>query len=195
MLYFKGTTNSGTRLTYFKYTDFGTTYHRSAQLPRKTYQFKGISFQRQNTKVHRDTENTLHRRKLEMVYARLGVQQFTHPVHPNSSFRLSYLLRQLFVDKTGKIRQTAQTKYNERKNKQTRHRKNMSLFRKVIASQRPAPIKLLVLLGSPSCRPLPLLRRTHEVLANGSLLCSGVVVVVHSDFWLNSVVVYPDVWL
>ena len=36
-------------------------------------------------------ENTLHRRKIEIVNARLLVQQFTHPVHPNSSYRLSYL--------------------------------------------------------------------------------------------------------
>ena len=77
-----------------KYTDFSSTY-LSGQLSRKTYHFKG------NKKIQRYTENTLHRRKIEMVNARLLVQQFTHPVHPNSSYRLSYLLRQ-FVDKTGK---------------------------------------------------------------------------------------------
>ena len=35
------------------------------------------------------TENTLHRRKTEMVNAPLLVQQFTHPVHLNNSYRLS----------------------------------------------------------------------------------------------------------
>ena len=87
--YVKGTTNSGTRSTYFKCTDFSTTYHRSAQLAKED-----LSFQRQSKNTKRYTENTLHRRKIEMVNARLLVQQFTHPVHPNSSFRLSYLLRQ-----------------------------------------------------------------------------------------------------
>ena len=81
---------------FLKYTDFSTTY-LSAQLPRKSYHFKG------NQRIQRYTENTLHRRKIEMVNAPLLVQQFTHPVHPNSLCRLSYLLRQ-FVDKTGKIR-------------------------------------------------------------------------------------------
>ena len=79
-----------------KYTDFSTTY-LSAQLPRKTDHFKG------NQRIQRYTENTLRRRKIEMVNAPLLIQQFTHPVHPNSSYRLSNLLRQ-FVDKTGKIR-------------------------------------------------------------------------------------------
>ena len=65
-------------------------------------------------RIQRHTENTLHRRKIEMVNAPLLVQQFTHPVHPNSSYRLSYLLRQ-FVDKTGKIRNRQQTKYTRKK--------------------------------------------------------------------------------
>ena len=86
----------------FKYTGFSTTY-LSAQLPRKTYNFKG------NQIIQRYTENTLHRPKSEMVNARLLVQQFTHTVHPNSSYRLSYLLRQ-FVDNTEKMRNRQQTK-------------------------------------------------------------------------------------
>ena len=66
--------------------------------------------------MQRYTENTLHRRKIEMVNAPLLVQQFTHVVHPNSSYRLSYLLRQ-FVDKTGKIYNREQTKHNGKTNK------------------------------------------------------------------------------
>ena len=104
-----------------KCTDFSTTY-LSAQLLRKTYHFKG------NQRIQRYTENTLHRRKIEMVNAPLLVQQFTHPVHPNSSYRLLYLLRQ-FVDKMGKIRNRQQTKSQE-KNKQDSTQANISLSEK-----------------------------------------------------------------
>ena len=93
-----------------KYTDFSTTY-LPAQLPRKTYHFKG------NQRTQRYTEITLHQRKIEMVNARLLVQQFTHPAHPNSLYRLSYLLRQ-FVDKTGKICNRQQKKYKGKKQAQ-----------------------------------------------------------------------------
>ena len=103
-----------------KYTYLSTTY-LSAQSPRKTYHFKG------NQRIQRYTENTLHRRKLEMVNAPLLVQQFTHPVHPNSSYRLSYLLRQI-VDKTG-IRNRQQTK-TQGKNKQNSTQANISLSEK-----------------------------------------------------------------
>ena len=54
-----------------------------------------------------------------MVNARLLVQQFTHPVHPNSSNHLSYLLSQ-FVDKTGKICNRQQTKHKGKINKTTK---------------------------------------------------------------------------
>ena len=90
------------QIYWFQYTTY-----LSAQLPRKTYHFKG---------------NTLHRRKIEMVNARLLVQQFMHPVHPNSSYRLSYLLRQ-FVDNTGKICNRQQTKYKRKTTSKTVHRK------------------------------------------------------------------------
>ena len=53
-------------------------------------------------RIQRYTENTLHRRKIEMVNAPLVVQQFTHLMHPNSSYRLMYLLPAIFVDNTGK---------------------------------------------------------------------------------------------
>ena len=87
---------------------------------------------KENTK--RYTENTLHRRKIEMVNARLLVKQFTHPVHPNSSFRLSYLLRQWLWTKREKYdRQAAQTKYKRKKNKQDSTQANTSLKKKVIA--------------------------------------------------------------
>ena len=97
-----------------------------------------------------------------------------------------------FCGHDGKYDRQRRQKY-KREKQANKTRQNISLFRKVTLSQRPAPIELLVLLGSPSCRPLPLLRKTHELLANGGLLCSVVVVVVHSDCWLNSVVIYPDV--
>ena len=116
--YFKG--YSGTRPTYFKYTDFSTTYHRSAQLAKKDLSFQRLVISKaikENTK--RYIENTLHRRKIEMVNA-LRVQQFTHPRHPNSSFRLSYLLRQFFfLTKREKCDRQRRQKYNERK-EQTR---------------------------------------------------------------------------
>ena len=63
-----------------------------------------------------------------MVNAPLLIRQFTHPVHPNSSYRLSYLLRQ-FMDKTGKIFHRQQTKHRG-KNKQV-HMANIYRFRKV----------------------------------------------------------------
>ena len=87
-----------------KYTDFSTrpTYQLSCH--ERLIISKAI---KENTE--RYTENTLHRRKIEMVNARLLVQQFTHPVHLNSSYRLLYLLRQ-FVHTTGKIRDRHQTK-------------------------------------------------------------------------------------
>ena len=55
--------------------------------------------------------------KVDMVNAPLLVQQqFTDPVHPNSSYRLSYLLRQ-FVDKTGKIHTREQIKHKRKTSK------------------------------------------------------------------------------
>ena len=98
---------------------------------------------------------------------------------------------------TGKLRKRQQTKKHKGKNKQNSTQANISLFRKVRVPQWPAPVKLIVLLGSPSCRPLPLplLRKSREHLASGGLLFSSVVAVVHSDFWLNFIAVYPVVWL
>ena len=140
-------------------------YYLTAQLSRNTYHFKV------NQRIQRYTQNTLHRRKIEMVNAPLLVQQFTHPVHPNSSYRLSYLLRH-FVDKTGKIRNREQAKHKEKTSKTVHTTANILFSRKVTMSIQPAPIKLLVLLGSPSCRPLllSLFRRTRELLANSGLL-------------------------
>ena len=136
----KYTTNSCTRPTYFKYTNFSTTYHRSAH-------FKDFSSRRQseNTKykeVYRKYPSLAN--KSRWVNARLRVPHFTHPAHQNSSFRLSYLLRQFLWAKREKYDRQGR-KYNERKNKQQQTRKstqgNNSLFRKLVASQRPAPIK------------------------------------------------------
>ena len=47
-----------------------------------------------------------------------SMQQFTHPVHPKSSFRLSHLLRQFLWAKREKYDRQGRQKYNERKNKQ-----------------------------------------------------------------------------
>ena len=100
-------------------------YYLSVHLSRKTCHFKG------NQRIQRYwyTENTLHRRKVEMVNAPLLVQQFTHTVHPNSSYRLSYLLRQ-FVDKTGKIRNREQTKHKGKTSKTVHTAGKHSLFQK-----------------------------------------------------------------
>ena len=78
-----------------------------------------------NQRIQRYTENTLHRRKIEMMNARLLVQQFTHPVHPNSSYRLSYLLRQ-FEDKMEKIRKigSAEKIQDKREKQQARQCKD-----------------------------------------------------------------------
>ena len=97
-------------------------------LPISSVVKKDLSFQRQS-KIQRYTENTLHRRKIEMANARLLVQYFTHPVHPNSSYRLSYLLRQ-FVDKTGKICNRQQTKHKGKTTSKTVHMANTSLLQK-----------------------------------------------------------------
>ena len=99
-------------------TDISATY-LSSQLPRKTYHFKG------NQRIQRYTEYTLHRQKIEMVNTPLLVQQFTHPVHSNSSYRLSYLLRE-FVDKTGKIRNRQQTKHKGKNKQSSTHGKRFS---------------------------------------------------------------------
>ena len=105
----------------------------------------------------------------------------------------SYLLRW----QSGKIRNTGNRQKNANGKKQskaktvqrTEYTGKQFSFQKLIASQQSPPIKYLVLLSSPSCRPslLLLLRRTHELLANSCLLISC------SSFFF--VVVYPDVLL
>ena len=108
---------------------------------------------KENTK--RYTENTLHRRKLEMVNARLRVQQFTHPVHPNinSSYRLSYLVRQ-FVDKTGKIRYTAQAKYNEREKRARQYTCKYFSFQKSNCVTKTCPYQIACAARLPKLSPL-----------------------------------------
>ena len=58
------------RPTYFKYTDYSTTYHRSAHLGKKFY-LEGNQRIQENTKYKEvlHTENTLRWRKIEMVNA------------------------------------------------------------------------------------------------------------------------------
>ena len=74
-------------------------------------------------------------------------QQFTHLVHPDRSYRLSYLLRQIAY-KTGKIQRH---KADKQKKKQRANRQYMRqdsfIFRKVTTSVRPPPVELLALLG------------------------------------------------
>ena len=96
--YVKGTTNSGSRPTYF-FTIFWSGKNYVSNIPISSVATKDLSFQRQSKNITRYTENTLHRRKIKMVNARLLVQQSTHLVHPNSSFRLSYLLRRFLWKK------------------------------------------------------------------------------------------------
>ena len=114
--------------------NFSTTYQLSHQERQPTISNQG------NKKKQRYTENTLHRRKIEMVNAPLLVQQFTHPVHPNSSNHLSYLLRQ-FENRTGQNRKeknrrdkTEMKKTERKKTGETVHMVDISLLRKVMSS-------------------------------------------------------------
>ena len=91
-LLFKNTIDSGTWPTNFKYINFGTTYHRQAH-------FK--DFPTKNKEGLLYTENTLHWRKIEMGECSSPVTAVTHPAHPCSWSRLSYLLRQFL--QSGKI--------------------------------------------------------------------------------------------
>ena len=163
-----------------------------------TQHFKGITrsrtrtalvFQRKLKNTKRSTENTLHRRKsrwwtLVSWYSssRIRCIQIAHIAFRTCFGNLWTAREKYAIGSADKI-------HKGKNNKQESTQANISLLRKVRVSQWPAPIKLLVLLSSPSCRPLllSLLRRTHELLANSGLLWSS------SSFCL--VVVYPDVWL
>ena len=81
---------------------YGFQYCLPVQLPRKAYHFN--SRQSKNEVVHRVQVYPL-LAKIEMVNGPvlLIVQQFTHLIPLDHSYRLSYLLRQ-FADKMGKIR-------------------------------------------------------------------------------------------
>ena len=87
----KDTTDSVTRSTYFKYINFSTTYL-------EIISFQRLSLQREYREilkygqVHREYPSSGENSR--WVNARLRLLQFTHPAHPNGSFRLSYLLRQ-----------------------------------------------------------------------------------------------------
>ena len=68
------------------------------------------------------------------VHASVLVQQFTHLIHPDRSYRLSNLLRQ-FADKKGNIHNNRkQTKYKRKNNEQIVHAANISLFGNVMVS-------------------------------------------------------------
>ena len=122
--------------------------------------------------TERYTENALHRRKIEMVNAPRCSSSRTRCIQiAHTAFRTC------FGNFCGRKREIYDRQRRQNttsgKNKQERQvYRQAFLFRKVIASQRPAPIEMLVLLGNPSCRLLllPLLRRTHELLANSGFL-------------------------
>ena len=83
---------------------------------------------------------------------------------------------------------TIESRQNTRRTTSKQYmRQSISLFRKVMISLLANPVKLLALLGSPSCRLLllPLLRWSYKLLASGGLLCSS------GSFFLA---VDPDVW-
>ena len=119
-----------------------------------------LSFQvqgnRKNNLVHRVYPSLT---KIEgMMNAPVLVQQFTHLVHPNRSYHLSYLLQQ-FADKTGKMHNNRkQTKHKRKNNEQTDSMcdKNISLFRKVMFhfdQPRSNCLPCLVEAVSRCCRP------------------------------------------
>ena len=121
-------------------------------------------------------------RKIEMGGCSSPVTAVTRPVHPKSSYLLvpaSAAKRKNTIDGRKKYKR-------ENTRKQTIHRAHISLSRKVTVPIWPAPVKLLIMLSSPSCCPsrLLLLRWSRELLANSCLYRSG------GRFFL---VVYHDV--
>ena len=112
-----------------KYIDFSTTYHFSYQ---KRIIISSPRRNGRNKVVHRVYPSLA---KLEgTVHAPVLVEQLTHLIHPDRSYRLSYLLRQ-FADKTGKIHKQEADKTQEEKqraNRQYMRQKHFFLFRKVM---------------------------------------------------------------
>ena len=119
------------------------------------------------------------------------VQQFTHLVHPDRSYRLSYLLRQI-ADKTGKIHNNRkQTNKNKKNNEQTDSICDKTVsFQKsngfIIDLPRSNCLLCSVVQAVVLSLLLLLLRWSRELLTNSGLLCTS------GSFFL---VVYPDVWL
>ena len=107
---------------------YGFQYYLPVQLPRKTYHFN--SRQSKNEVVH--TVYPSLAKLEETMHAPVLVQQFTHLIHSDRFYRLSYLLRQ-FAGKTVKIHNDRKQTKQKRKNKHNSTRgKHFSLFRKLM---------------------------------------------------------------
>ena len=100
---------SDPKRSYIKYMDFSTTHHIGWYQKRLT-----ISSARQSkNKVYRVYPSLT---KIEgTVNTPVLLQQFTHLIHPDRSYRLSYLLRQI-ADKAGKIHNNRRQTKHKRKN-------------------------------------------------------------------------------
>ena len=135
----KDTTNSCTRPTYFKYTNFSTTYHRSAHF--KDFHFK------ENTERYSSTQRIpFIRRKIEMgecsspvtaVHASGASKWLISPFIPASA---------IFLGKTGKnaIDRAENTRSGKTSKQETRQstQGSNSPFRKLIASKRACPYQI-----------------------------------------------------
>ena len=108
---------------------YGFQYYLPVQLPRKTYHFS--SRQSKNEVVHRVQVYPSLAKIEGMMNAPVLVQQFTHLIHLDHSYRLSYLLRQ-FADMTGKIHDRKQTKYKRQNKHNSTRGKPFSFLKKVM---------------------------------------------------------------
>ena len=108
---------------------YGFQYYIPVQLLRKAYHFN--SRQSKNKVVHRVQVYPSLAKIEGMKNAPVLVQQFTHLIRLDPSYRLSYLLWQ-FADKTGKIDYRKQTKHKRKNKHNSTHGKHFSPFRKVV---------------------------------------------------------------
>ena len=112
--------------------NFSATYQSS---PRKTtYRFKNNAIKKTIFTVKHPKSKTVQTvpfvTQIEMMNAPAQVQQFTHVVRPNRSYRLSYLLRHI-ADMARKIQQQKADKYKGKTtSKQTVHATKHSSFQK-----------------------------------------------------------------
>ena len=104
---------------------YGFQYHLPVQLPRKTYHFS--SRQSKNGVVDRGQVYPSLAKIEGMMNAPVLVQQFTHLIHLDHSYRLSHLLWQS-ADKTGKIHNDKNRQNTRGKTSTKVHAANISLF-------------------------------------------------------------------